>query len=159
MPINVARIDDRLIHGQVITTWVKNYDIEQVLVINDKVANDKVQQSVLTMSAPAGLKVLVFGVQQFIEILKKTPIKKRTMLLFTNSIDVDVMVSAGLELEKLNVGGMRMQNGRHQLSRAVSVTPEEEQAFKNLINKNVIVEVQMVPKDPIVLIKSLISNS
>ncbi|WP_294829650.1 PTS sugar transporter subunit IIB [uncultured Gilliamella sp.] len=159
MPINVARIDDRLIHGQVITTWVKNYDIEQVLVINDKVANDKVQQSVLTMSAPAGLKVLVFGVQQFIEILKKTPIKKRTMLLFTNSIDVDVMVSAGLELEKLNVGGMRMQNGRHQLSRAVSVTPEEELAFKNLINKNVIVEVQMVPKDPIVLLKSLISNS
>ena len=35
MPINVARIDDRLIHGQVITTWVKNYDIEQVLVINN----------------------------------------------------------------------------------------------------------------------------
>ena len=159
MPINVARIDDRLIHGQVITTWVKNYDIEQVLVIKYKVSNDKVQQSVLTMSAPAGLKVLVFGVQQFIEILKKTPIKKRTMLLFTNSIDVDVMVSAGLELEKLNVGGMRMQNGRHQLSRAVSVTPEEELAFKNLINKNVIVEVQMVPKDPIVLLKSLISNS
>lgn len=156
MPINVARIDDRLIHGQVITTWVKNYDIEQVLVINDKVAGDKVQQSVLTMSAPAGLKVLVFGVQQFIEILKKTPIKKRTMLLFTNSIDVDVLVSGGLELEKLNVGGMRMQDGRRQLSRAVSVTPEEEQAFKNLIAKDVVVEVQMVPKDPVVLLKTIL---
>ncbi|PXZ07608.1 PTS mannose/fructose/sorbose transporter subunit IIB [Gilliamella apicola] len=157
MPINVARIDDRLIHGQVITTWVKNYDIEQVLVINNKVANDKVQQSVLTMSAPPGLKVLVFGVQEFIEILKKTTIKKRTMLLFTNSIDVDALVDGGLPLEKLNVGGMRMQDGRHQLSRAVSVTPEEEQAFKNLIAKNVIVEVQMVPKDPIVDLKTLLS--
>lgn len=157
MPINVARIDDRLIHGQVITTWVKNYDIEQVLVINNKVANDKVQQSVLTMSAPPGLKVLVFGVQEFIEILKKTTIKKRTMLLFTNSIDVDALVDGGLSLEKLNVGGMRMQDGRHQLSRAVSVTPEEEQAFRNLIAKNVIVEVQMVPKDPIVDLKTLLS--
>lgn len=157
MPINVARIDDRLIHGQVITTWVKNYDIEQVLVINDKVADDKVQQSVLTMSAPPGLKVLIFGVQQFIEILKKTPIKKRTMLLFTNSIDVDALVDGGLSLEKLNVGGMRMQDGRHQLSRAVSVTPEEEQAFRNLISKNVAVEVQMVPKDPIVDLKTLLS--
>ena len=157
MPINVARIDDRLIHGQVITTWVKNYDIEQVLVINDKVAEDKVQQSVLTMSAPPGLKVLVFGVQQFIEILKKTPIKKRTMLLFTNSIDVNALVEGGLSLEKVNVGGMRMQDGRHQLSRAVSVTPEEEQAFKNLIAKNIPVEVQMVPKDPIVDLKSLLS--
>ncbi|MCX8581179.1 PTS sugar transporter subunit IIB [Gilliamella sp. B3482] len=157
MPINVARIDDRLIHGQVITTWVKNYDIEQVLVINDKVADDKVQQSVLTMSAPPGLKVLIFGVQQFIEILKKTPIKKRTMLLFTNSIDVDALVEGGLSLEKLNVGGMRMQDGRHQLSRAVSVTPEEEQAFRNLIAKNVEVEIQMVPKDPIVDLKTLLS--
>ena len=157
MPINVARIDDRLIHGQVITTWVKNYDIEQVLVINDKVAEDKVQQSVLTMSAPPGLKVLVFGVQQFIEILKKTPIKKRTMLLFTNSIDVNALVEGGLALEKVNVGGMRMQDGRHQLSRAVSVTPEEEQAFKNLIAKNIPVEVQMVPKDPIVDLQSLLN--
>lgn len=157
MPINVARIDDRLIHGQVITTWVKNYDIEQVLVINDKVAGDKVQQSVLTMSAPPGLKVLVFGVQQFIEILKKTPIKKRTMLLFTNSIDVNALVEGGLSLEKVNVGGMRMQDGRHQLSRAVSVTPEEGQAFKNLIAKNIPVEVQMVPKDPIVDLKSLLN--
>ena len=157
MPINVARIDDRLIHGQVITTWVKNYDIEQVLVINDKVADDKVQQSVLTMSAPPGLKVLIFGVQQFIEILKKTPIKKRTMLLFTNSIDVDALVDGGLSLEKLNVSGMRMQDGRHQLSRAVSVTPEEEQAFRNLIAKNVEVEIQMVPKDPIVDLKTLLS--
>lgn len=157
MPINVARIDDRLIHGQVITTWVKNYDIEQVLIINDKVAADKVQQSVLTMSAPPGLKVLVFGVQQFIDILKKTPIKKRTMLLFTNSIDVNTLVDGGLELEILNVGGMRMQDGRRQLSRAVSVSPEEEQAFNNIIAKHINVQVQMVPKDPVVELKALLN--
>lgn len=71
MPINVARIDDRLIHGQVITTWVKNFDIEQVIIVNDKVANDTVQQSVLTMVAPPDLKVVVFGVDKFIEVLKK----------------------------------------------------------------------------------------
>lgn len=157
MPINVTRIDDRLIHGQVITTWVKNYDIEQVLIINDKVANDKVQQSVLTMSAPPGLKVLVFGIQKFIDILKKTPIKKRTMLLFTNSIDVKSLIDGGLEIEKLNVGGMRMQDGRHQLTRAVAVTPEEEQAFKDIIARNIAVEIQMVPKDQVVELKTLLN--
>lgn len=156
MPINLTRIDDRLIHGQVITTWVKNYDIEQVLIINDKVAMDKVQQSVLTMSAPPELKVLVFGVQQFIDIIKKTPIKKRTMLLFTNSIDVNKLIEGGLEIEKLNVGGMRMQEGRNQLSRAVSVTHEEKQAFKHIIEKNVKVEIQMVPKDPIIELEPLL---
>ncbi|MGG4663338.1 PTS system mannose/fructose/N-acetylgalactosamine-transporter subunit IIB [Providencia vermicola] len=157
MPINVARIDDRLIHGQVITTWVKNFDIEQVIIVNDKVANDSVQQSVLTMAAPPDLKVVVFGVDKFIEVLKKAEIKRRTMLLFTNSVDVNKLVENGLKLEKLNVGGMRMQEGRRNLSRAVAVTPEEEQAFKSLINNNVAVEIQMVPKDPIVELKTLLS--
>ncbi|BBU94432.1 MULTISPECIES: PTS system mannose/fructose/N-acetylgalactosamine-transporter subunit IIB [Providencia] len=157
MPINVARIDDRLIHGQVITTWVKNFDIEQVIIVNDKVANDTVQQSVLTMAAPPDLKVVVFGVDKFIEVLKKAEIKRRTMLLFTNSIDVNRLVESGLKLEKLNVGGMRMQEGRRNLSRAVAVTPEEEQAFRSLINNNVAVEIQMVPKDPIVELKTLLN--
>ncbi|WP_058912952.1 PTS system mannose/fructose/N-acetylgalactosamine-transporter subunit IIB [Entomohabitans teleogrylli] len=156
MPINLARIDDRLIHGQVITTWVKNHDIEQVLIINDKVAGDKVQQSVLTMSAPPELKVQVFGVQHFIEILKKTEIKRRTMLLFTNSVDVNTLVEGGVKIDKLNVGGMRMQEGRKSLSRAVAVTPQEEQAFKALIARNIPVEIQMVPKDPIVDLQTLI---
>ncbi|MBI6190504.1 PTS sugar transporter subunit IIB [Providencia rettgeri] len=157
MPINVARIDDRLIHGQVITTWVKNFDIEQVIIVNDKVANDIVQQSVLTMAAPPDLKVVVFGVDKFIEVLKKAEIKRRTMLLFTNSIDVNRLVESGLKLEKLNVGGMRMQEGRRNLSRAVAVTPDEEQAFRSLINNNVAVEIQMVPKDPIVELKTLLN--
>ncbi|EPL9568936.1 PTS system mannose/fructose/N-acetylgalactosamine-transporter subunit IIB [Providencia rettgeri] len=157
MPINVARIDDRLIHGQVITTWVKNFDIEQVIIVNDKVANDSVQQSVLTMAAPPDLKVVVFGVDKFIDVLKKAEIKRRTMLLFTNSVDVNKLVENGLKLEKLNVGGMRMQEGRRNLSRAVAVTPEEEQAFKSLINNNVAVEIQMVPKDPIVELKTLLN--
>ena len=157
MPINVARIDDRLIHGQVITTWVKNFDIEQVIIGNDKVANDTVQQSVLTMAAPPDLKVVVFGVDKFIEVLKKAEIKRRTMLLFTNSIDVNRLVESGLKLEKLNVGGMRMQEGRRNLSRAVAVTPDEEQAFRSLINNNVTVEIQMVPKDPIVELKTLLN--
>ena len=156
MPINLARIDDRLIHGQVITTWVKNHDIEQVLIINDKVAGDKIQQSVLTMSAPPELKVQVFGVQKFIEILQKTEITRRTMLLFTNSIDVNTLVENGVKIDKLNVGGMRMQEGRKSLSRAVAVTPEEEQAFKSLIARNIPVEIQMVPKDPVVDLQTLI---
>jgi fructose-specific PTS system IIB component len=156
MPINLVRIDDRLIHGQVVTTWIKNYNIEQILVINDKVAQDKVQQSVLTMSAPPEVKVLVFGVDKFIEVLKKTEIKKSTMLILTNSVDVNRLVQSGLSLEKLNVGGMRMQPGRTALSRAVSVTPEEEQAFRQLIAAGVKTEIQMVPKDQIVMLDTLL---
>lgn len=78
------------------------------------------------------------------------------MLLFTNSIDVNTLVENGIKIEKLNVGGMRMQEGRRTLSRAVSVTPEEEQAFKSIIARNIPVEIQMVPKDPVVDLRTLI---
>ncbi len=156
MPIILTRIDDRLIHGQVITTWVKNHNIEQVLIINDKVAGDSVQQSVLTMSAPPELKVQVFGVEKFIEVAKKVEIKRRSMLLFTNSIDVSLLIEGGVPIHRVNVGGMRMQEGRKSLSRAVAVTPEEEQAFKSILARNIPVEIQMVPKDQVIDLQTLI---
>lgn len=142
-----CRIDDRLIHGQVVTTWVNVKNIESIIVVNDKVANDKVQKNILTMAAPQGIKVHAFGVEQFANIYKKQPINKRTMLLFTNSIDVNNLVNLGVEITELNIGGMRFLEGRKQLTKALSVTPEEEQAFKELVDKGVDVTIQMVPND------------
>lgn len=156
MSINLVRIDDRLIHGQVVTTWVSNYQIQQILVINDKVAKDKVQQSVLGIAAPPGIKVFSFGVQQFVNILKTNPIKKRTMLLFTNSVDVLAAVEGGLLLEKLNVGGMRFLSGRRRITKAVSVTEEEENAFRKLAGRKIEIEFQMIPKDTAVDLMGLL---
>ena len=79
--IELVRIDDRMLHGQVVSTWLKDYNIEQVLIINDKAANDPIQKSVAGLAAPKEVKVHLFGVDQFIDILKKTPIKRKTMLI------------------------------------------------------------------------------
>ena len=142
-----CRIDDRLIHGKVVTTWVNIKKIEQIIVVNDKVAEDKIQKNILNMAAPQGVKVHTFGVEKFADVYKTTPIKKRTMLLFTNSIDVDRVVELGVDIKELNIGGMRYQEGRKQLTKALSVTPEEEKAFHSLMDKGVDITIQMVPND------------
>ncbi len=142
-----CRIDDRLIHGQVVTTWVNIKKIEQIIVVNDKVAEDKIQKNILNMAAPQGVKVHAFGVKKFADVYKTTPIKKRTMLLFNTSIDVDRAVELGVDIKELNIGGMRYQEGRKQLTKALSVTPKEEQAFRNLMDKGVDITIQMVPND------------
>lgn len=142
-----CRIDDRLIHGQVVTTWVNVKQIEQIIVVNDKVANDKIQKNILNMAAPQGVAVRAFEVEKFAEITKMTPIKKRTMLLFTNSIDVCRLMELGVEMKELNVGGMRFLEGRKRLTRALSVSPEEEQAFRKLMELGVDITIQMVPND------------
>ena len=142
-----CRIDDRLIHGQVVTTWVNIKKIEQIIVVNDKVAEDKIQKNILNMAAPQGVKVHTFGVEKFADVYKTTPIKKMTMLLFTNSNDVDRVVELGVDIKELNIGGMRYQEGRKQLTKALSVTPEEEKAFHSLMDKGVDITIQMVPND------------
>ncbi|MGP5431856.1 PTS system mannose/fructose/N-acetylgalactosamine-transporter subunit IIB [Enterococcus malodoratus] len=156
MAIELVRIDDRLIHGQVATTWTRNYDIEQILIIDNKTKNDPLQASVANFAVPPGVKVIIFGVAQFAEVMKKTEIKKRTMLLFTTPVDILQLVNEGLKISEVNAGGMRFRDGRKRLSKAISVTEEEDQAFSELMDKNIHINVQMVPKDPRVDYKTLI---
>lgn len=156
MAIELVRIDDRLIHGQVATTWTRNYDIEQILIINDVAKNDPVQHSVANFAVPAGVKVMIFGVKQFSEVMKKSEIKKRTMLLFTNPIDIKFLVDEGLRISEVNAGGMRFRDGRKRLEKAISVTDGEHQAFLDLMSKGIHINVQMVPKDPRIDYKTLI---
>ena len=154
--IELVRIDDRMLHGQLVSTWLKDYNIEQVLIINDKAANDPIQKSIAGLAAPKEVKVHLFGVDQLIEILKKTPIKRKTMLIFTTSTDVLKLVENGLDINAVNVGGMRYNENRKRLSKAVSVTPEEEEAFKKLIEKEIKVFIQMIPKSDESLMKNLL---
>ncbi|MGY3778559.1 PTS system mannose/fructose/N-acetylgalactosamine-transporter subunit IIB [Isobaculum melis] len=145
--IQFCRIDDRLIHGQVVTTWVNTYQIEQIIILNDKIAGDKMQQNILKMSAPQGINVRAFGVAKFAEIAANNPITRRTMLLFTTSNDVLKLIESGLKIDALNVGGMRYQEGRERLTKTVAVTPDEKASFKKLLDLGVDIQIQMVPKD------------
>lgn len=159
MSIELVRIDDRLIHGQIATTWINDYNIEQVLIVDDNVVQDKMQQSVISMTAPANVKVKVFGVDSFIGIYKKNPIKRRTMIVLTNSIDAYRLLAGGVQIDYLNVGGMRYLDGRTRIARAVSVTPEEREAFKKIIEMGIDVRIQMIPRDEIVEMKNVIDNT
>lgn len=151
-----SRIDDRLIHGQVVTTWVNVHKIEQIIVLNDKVANDKIQKNILSMAAPQGIKVRAFTIDKFAEVLTKTEIKRRTMLLFTTSIDVLDAVEKGVPINELNVGGMRYEEGRERLTKSLSVTPKERDAFKRLLDRDIDITIQMVPNDEKIKLEEVI---
>ena len=159
MAIELVRIDDRLIHGQIATTWINDFNIEQVLIINDDVVKDSMQQSVIAMTAPANVKVKVCGVDSFVNIYKKNPIKRRTMIILTNSIDAYKLAKGGVKFPYLNVGGMRFVNGRTKIARAVSVTPEERQAFKDILKLGINIKIQMIPRDEVVNMEDVIDKN
>lgn len=157
MALKLVDIDDRLIHGQVATTWIPDFGIESAIIVSDKVANDPVQKSVAGLAVP-NIKVNVFGVQKFIDVLKKTELKKATMVLFTNPIDALELKKNGLDFNYLNVSGMRFNDQRTRLHKNMSVTKEEKEAFEELINMGVEVWMQTTTRDSKEPVSELLKN-
>ena len=147
--IVLVRIDDRLIHGQVATTWFRSFDIEQVIVVADEIAGHELQKTVLDISAPAGIKIHLFYTDEFIEKYHRSKITRRTMLIFTNPREVLRCIEGGVEIPYLNVGGMRYAPGKKKITKTVSVFDEDIVAFKELIQRGIVVENQMMANDKI----------
>ena len=157
MALKLVDIDDRLIHGQVATTWIPDYGIESAIIVSDAVANDPVQKSVAGLAAP-NIKVTVFGVEKFIDVLKKTQLKKATMVLFTNPIDALTLKKNGLDYNYLNVSGMRFNDQRTRLHKNMSVTKEEKEAFEELIGMVVECWMQTTTRDSKEPVAELLKN-
>lgn len=157
MALKLVDIDDRLIHGQVATTWIPDYGIESAIIVSDAVANDPVQKSVAGLAAP-NIKVTVFGVEKFIDVLKKTQLKKATMVLFTNPIDALTLKKNGLDYNYLNVSGMRFNDQRTRLHKNMSVTKEEKEAFEELIGRGVECWMQTTTRDSKEPVAELLKN-
>ena len=140
------------------TTWCKDYAIESAIIVDDDVANDPVRKSVAGLAVP-NIKVNIFTVKKFIEILKKTELKKVTMVLFTNPMDALMLKKNGLDYSYLNVSGMRFNENRHRLHKNMSVTLEEKEAFEKLINEeNVEVYMQTTTRDEKTKVSELLKN-
>lgn len=156
MSIEFVRIDDRLVHGQVVTTWLKKYDIEQVIIVNDRISEDKTRQSILKISAPVGLKIVFFSVKRFVEVLNSVPIKKRTMLIYTNPKDVYDSIEGNLKLEYLNVGQMSKTEENEKVTGGVALDEEDKYYFKKIVDKGTRVEIQMVPNDKVTMLEKFL---
>jgi PTS system mannose-specific IIB component len=96
MVIGLARIDDRLIHGQVATRWTKETNVTRIIVVSDEVAADNVRKTLLTQVAPPGVTAHVVDVAKMIRVYNNPKYAgERVMLLFTNPTDVLRIVEEG----------------------------------------------------------------
>ena len=157
MALKLVDIDDRLIHGQIATTWIPDFGIESAIIVSDVVAADPIQKSVAGLAVPQ-IKVTVLSTDKFIEVLKKTELKKATMVLFTNPIDALKLYRNGLTFNYLNVSGMRFDGSRVRLHKNMSVTEDEKKAFEELINSGVACWMQTTTRDSKEPISELLKN-
>ncbi|MCS5449971.1 PTS mannose transporter subunit IIAB [Enterobacter huaxiensis] len=148
MVIGLARIDDRLIHGQVATRWTKETNVKRIIVVSDDVAADKVRSTLLTQVAPPGVTAHVVDVAKMIRVYNNPKYAgERVMLLFTNPTDVERIVEGGVKITSVNIGGMAFRQGKTQVNNAISVDAKDIEAFNKLNARGIELEARKVSTD------------
>lgn len=151
----LARVDDRLIHGQVMTAWMKLLPAKEILITDDKVAKDPFMTQVLTMAAPAGVKVKVYSVEQAADALKEG-LKLPSIMLAKTPLTYKKIIDLGAEIPEINIGGMGISGERKTLYKNIAADQQERDAIKEFINKGIQVKIQVIPADKVVDVSGLL---
>lgn len=151
MIINFARIDDRLIHGQVTTVWVKEAKAERIIICNDAIYEDELRKTLLKQAAPPGIKVNIVNIDKAVSVYHNPKYQDETVFyLFTNPQDVLSAVKKGIPIKSINIGGMAYREGKTQITKAVSLDKQDKDAFNQLDKLNVKLDLRVVHSDPTV---------
>jgi PTS system mannose-specific IIB component len=151
------RIDDRLIHGQVVEGWVNFLKATCLLVADDVVASNALQRDIMELSVPQGLKVMIGKVEEICGRLRTATLdSERAILLFSRPADVLRAIKEGMECRALNIGGMHFVPGKRKLLDVLAVNDFDLEALRDIAGRGVKIDIQAVPTQrPISLEKVL----
>lgn len=148
MTIKIVRIDDRLIHGQIVQGWLKTINVDKILIVSDEVANDEMQQVLLSMAVPSSVKLVIKNIKDAsYEIANEVYEKDNLMILFSNPQDIVKMIDNGIKFQSINIGGMHYAHGKKQLLSNLSVDKNDVEAFLKLIGCGIELETRALPQD------------
>lgn len=153
MSIEFLRIDDRIIHGQVVTRWAMEYPCDGIIAINDKAASDKLIKSVL--KAASEKKTFIFTFEQFEEKKQKMiDSDKKYFLITKNPIDMArILVDYEMKVNTtlVNVGPQSARDNTTTVNKNADITADEALAYEKIYQKGYKVDFRLVPDEKSVL--------
>lgn len=157
MSISFVRIDDRVLHGQIVTRWIKSKPCKGILIIDNGIANDPFQKKIFLNSAPVGVKVGIFDEDDGANRISKAIIAKNEYFIICKSPRTLANLSKkGVNYGGIiNVGPMSARSNTITVGRNCSLTDDEILAFTELDEMGVKIEFQLIPDNPIVLWKDI----
>ena len=152
----LARIDERLIHGQVATQWLKLIGANTIVVVDEKIPTDNFMTMILQAVCPRDCKLHLLTPTDAAKYLEGDPGTERIFLVTKGPEAMLKMIECGAQFKEIILGNMGGSPERKSFNRNVSASDAEVQCFKNIIEKGVPINQQMVPSDAKVDISSFI---
>lgn len=156
-----CRVDERLVHGQIMTSWSKHLQLKRIVIVDDAVAGDEFMAAVLAMSAPAGISIDILTVADAAARVREDRGDEKTLLLFKR-IEAALGLARALEgtpqaLSELNIGNVGSVPGRVQVTKNVFLSDEEKGQIRELQGLGVNVFLQMLYTDPVTSVSEVVS--
>jgi mannose/fructose/N-acetylgalactosamine-specific phosphotransferase system component IIB len=157
MQFSLVRVDSRLVHGQIIETWLPFLKATRIIVVNDEVAGNFFRETVIRMAVPRDVEVLIYGVDEFgrSDAARQTE-NEMAIVLFSGVNDVVRSWEAGFRFKKLNIGNLYSENWILQCSTSVCLADEDIAHVRFLLDAGVTVELRSVPSDKVVDLRNLL---
>lgn len=142
----IWRIDDRLIHGQVIIGWCGQLPVQRLIVCDNEIASSEWERNLLLMAAPVNLPAEVCSVEQTANSVHLWQSSKKITLILLKSPDlVKALLARGVSFEKVNIGGIHYREDRQEYLSYLFLSSEEVEIFRELIKTGIYFECQDLP--------------
>lgn len=146
--IVMTRIDDRLLHGQIVVGWIPYLKVNEVLVIDDLSAKDAFFRELIMSAAPSFVDVYVKTLEESLKYLKEESYDEKILIITKKISDVKYLYENGVKINYINVGNIGPNNVRKKYGDTISLSEEELIMLLELEkNDNCDVEIRMVPTD------------
>ena len=144
----LARLDSRLLHGQVATNWTKATQPNRIIVVSDNVAKDELRKKLIEQAAPPGVRAHVIPLDKLVQVYNDPRFgDTKALLLFETPQEVLSVIEKGVEIPELNVGSMAHSAGKVQINNVLSVDQNDVDTFKKLNELGVKFDVRKVAND------------
>lgn len=148
-PPVIVRIDDRLIHGQVLVGWCNHYNIRDILVADDEIAREEWEKNLLLMAVTGQMHADVVPVAEAVKKIQHClKAREKCMVLVASPFHIEQMDRHGLAVRTINVGGIHFKEGRREFLHYLFLNDEEVAAFQRLMKKGYRFVCQDVPDGP-----------
>lgn len=146
-----VRIDNRLIHGQIIETWLPFTGAKTLVVANDELATDDMQQAIMTLGVPSGIEARFVSVEALCGVVDKGSGDPRTdtVVIFFGCADARRAFDSGFAFNHINIGNIHYGPGKRQLSPSVAVSDDDENSLRYFMRNGIELDFRCVPNDPV----------
>ena len=144
----LARIDTRLLHGQVATNWTKATHPNRIIVVSDSVSKDELRKKLIEQAAPPGVRAHVIPLDKLVQVYNDPRFgDTKALLLFETPQDALAVIEKGVEISELNIGSMAHSVGKVQINNVLSLDQEDVEVYKKLRDLGVKFDVRKVSND------------